>query len=192
MQHLVDSLYSCWYLWLSVLMFLLPYVLAPILPSTFKYKAVMELDCNVKKAYEAITKEPQKCTIGGSMTKRSQVGVAKKDGTPTEWKEDWGRTGVITVKRDPGVKPGKTARISQTMESERADMTSNWEYLLEPAGSGRCRITLDGYLEIQRGGKWNGPIFRLTVYLMEGGKAWMVEHLNLVADATQSKQKWIA
>mmetsp|Transcript_19372 Transcript_19372/g.56668 ORF Transcript_19372/g.56668 Transcript_19372/m.56668 type:complete len:193 (-) Transcript_19372:138-716(-) len=192
MQRLVDSLYSCWYVWLSVLMFLLPYVLAPILPSTFKSKAVMELDCDVKKAYEAITKEPQKCPVGGSMTKGLQVEVANKDGTPTEWKEDLDRTEVVAVKRDPGVKPGTTARISQTMESRMADMTSNWEYLLEPAGSGRCRITLDGHLEIQRGGKWNGPIFRMITYLADGGKKGMVEHLNLVAEATQSRRKWIA
>lgn len=190
MQALLDSFLNYWYIWLAALP-LLPYILTPILPTHFKTKAVMELDCDVQKAYDTITTDPTKCQVGGSLTTALQVGVADKDGKPTEWKEDLGRGEVITIKRDMGVKPGKSARLSQTMESEMSNIEAKWEYAIEPAESGRCRITLDGHLEVRRG-KWSGPIFRMMVFLNSGGKKGMIEHLNLIADVSGAKRKWIA
>jgi len=192
-----NALLHSWYIW-ALAPVILPYILAPILPRTFKTKAVMELDCSVKKAYDTITTDPRYCPVGypvgGALTEAVKVEKLDKNNKPTEWTEEIkrGKGEVITVKRDLGVKPGKTARISQTMESTVSNMTSKWEYVVEPAeGSGRSRITLSSHIDIPKG-KWNGPIFRMTVFLKEGGKRALIEHLNLVADASGSKRKWIA
>lgn len=187
-EVIIMSLMDYWHFYLAA-PFILPYLLFPIMPKNFKRKAVMELDCDVKKAYDVITADPRKCPVGGSMTRSLQLLKMSKDETAIEWEEDMRRDKFILT-RDLGVKPGKSARISQVAESKMAKMTTRMEYSIESAGSGRCRITLDGHVEVR--GSWSCPVYRMVMFLTGGNKNLMVDHLNLVANAAGVQRKWIA
>jgi len=180
---------------LTVVLGVLPFIVAPFLPERFKSKAIIELSCTVQKAFEIITDDPRKCPMTG---KNNHALVASRDdadknGKPLKWREEImkGRLSeIFTVEQTFDAKPGKTARVVRTSKHEAMNMETEWQYEIEPAGDGRCRVTLSGYTDIKEG-TWQVPLVRFMM-LMEGPKKAMKENLNMVADATGGKRKWIS
>ena len=180
-----------------IVLFLLPYILAPFLPERYKGKAVIELDCSVQKCFDTLTDDPRKCPMTGSQAHglTATKEDADKNGKPLKWREEILRgrqSEIFTVEQTFQTKPGKTARVTRTSKHETRNIESEWQYKIEPVDGGRCRVTLEGYTDVkEQEGSWQVPMFRMMM-LLEGPKKVMIDHLNMLADATGGKKKWIA
>jgi hypothetical protein len=174
---------------------LLPLILAPILPKRFKAKAVIELDCTVEKAFDTLVEDVRKAP----MTAKDNSGIAASrddadsKGRPLKWKEETSKgrvKEVYSIEQTFKYKPSKTARIVRTSKHDEMPIESEWTYEIEPLGKDRCRVTLEGYTDV-KDGKTQVHFYRL-MYLMQGPKVIMIDHLNMMADATGAKRTWIA
>ncbi len=87
-----------------------------------------------------------------------------------------GRGEVITVTTTAYEPPN---RMIREMCSATVNMTSRWEYSLEPAGQG-CRVTLSGVTDIETG-TWHRLIFRLMMIVGGGVKMGLDIQLDMVA-----------
>lgn len=178
---------------------LLPFLLAPVLPKRYKAKCIIELQCSVEKAFEILTQDPRKCpmnTVNGLAASKKD---ADKDGKPLKWKEEVikGRLSEIyTIEQSfvpPSSKKGadKGASVVRKSKHDTREIETEWNYKIEPVGKDSCQITLEGYTDVL-GYSINVPMFRMMFFLDGTSRKSMVTHLNMVADATGGKRKWIA
>lgn len=171
---------------------LLPYMLAPFLPERYKSKTSINLDCTVEKAFDILTENPDKCPMSGKQNLSVTKDDAGKKGMSLKWTEvilHGNAKEVIIVEQTVDAKPkqGKTVRIVRTSKHETKPIEAEWQYEIEPAGDGKCRITLDGYTDVKGGWAWEVPLLRFEVLMR--GKKGMIEHLNMLAEATGSTPK---
>ncbi len=87
-----------------------------------------------------------------------------------------GRGEVITVRTKTFEPPH---HMTRGMSSAAVNMTSRWEYGLEPAGQG-CRVTLSGVTDIETG-TWHTQMFRVMMVLGGGVKKGLDIQLDMVA-----------
>lgn len=157
---------------------------------------VIELQCTVSKAFEILTQDPRKCPMTSTMTRGLEASKkdADKDGKPLKWREEVvkGRLSeIFTVEQSFVTKPGKTAHVVRTSKHETREIRTEWEYEIEPAGKGKCRITLEGYTDVM-GKDFYVPMVRLMMFMDGSARKAMVGHLNMLADAVGGERKWIA
>ena len=86
-----------------------------------------------------------------------------------------GRGEVVTVRTTAFDPPHHMIR---EMSSATVNMTSRWEYALEPARQG-CRVTLSGVTDIEAG-TWHTPIFRVMMVVGGGVKKGLDTQLDMV------------
>ena len=150
-----------------------PVIIGFLLPVRYEGRALVEYDPSVQQVWDAMQDVAAHPMTGKLM--KSVEPLPPDAGRPA-WKEDMGRGEVITVTTTAYEPPHSMIR---EMSSATVNMTSRWEYALEPAGS-RCRVTLSGATEIRRG-TWHTPIFRFMMVVGGGVKKGLDVQLDMVA-----------
>ena len=95
-----------------------------------------------------------------------------------------GRGEIITVRTTAYEPPH---RMIREMTSASANMTSRWEYTLEPANTG-CRVTLSGTTDIETG-TWHTPMFRIMMVVGGGVKKGLDTQLDMVASTLETEAR---
>ncbi len=164
-----------WALIIIVALILVPIIIGFFVPVRYDGRTVVEYDRSVQQAWDAL-QDVEAHPMTGAMMKSVET-LPLDDGRPV-WKEDMGRGEVITVTTTAYEPPHQMTR---EMSSASVNMTSRWEYALEPAGQG-CRVTLSGVTDIEKG-TWHTPIFRLMMVVGGGVKKGLDIQLDMVAAA---------
>ncbi len=162
-----------WALIIIVVLIALPVIIGFLMPVRYEGRAVVEYDRSVQQAWDAL-QDVEAHPMTGRMMKSVEA-LPLDEGRPV-WKEDMGRGEVITVTTTAYEPPHQMTR---EMSSASVNMTSRWEYALEPAGQG-CRVTLSGVTDIEKG-TWHTPIFRVMMVVGGGVKKGLDIQLDMVA-----------
>ena len=162
-----------WALIVVVALVALPVIIGFLMPVRYEGRAVVEYDRSVQQAWDAL-QDVEAHPMTGRMMKSVET-LPLDEGRPA-WKEDMGRGEVITVTTTAYEPPHQMIR---EMSSDSVNMTSRWEYALEPAGQG-CRVTLSGVTDIEKG-TWHTPIFRVMMFVGGGVKKGLDIQLDMVA-----------
>jgi len=162
-----------WVLMIIVAVIALPVVIGFFMPVRYEGRTVVEYDLSVQQIWDAL-QDVEAHPMTGAMMKSVQT-LPVDEGRPA-WKEDMGRGEVITVTTSAYEPPHHMIR---EMSSASVNMTSRWEYALEPAGQG-CRVTLSGVTDIEKG-TWHTPIFRVMMVVGGGVKKGLDIQLDMVA-----------
>jgi len=162
-----------WALIVIVGLIALPVVIGFFMPVRYEGQAVVDWDRGVQQVWDAL-QDVKAHPMTGKMMKSIET-LPPDEGRPT-WKEDMGRGEAITVTTTAYEPPH---RMTREMSSGTANMTSRWEYALEPAGEG-CRVTLSGVTDIDKG-TWHTPIFRFMMVVGGGVKKGLDTQLEMVA-----------
>ena len=149
------------------------------MPVRYEGTTTVEYDRSVEQVWDAL-QDVEAHPMTGKMTKSVET-LPPDEGRPA-WKEDMGRGEVITVKTTTFEPPH---HMTREMTSAAVNMTSEWEYALEPAGQG-CRVTLSGVTDIERG-TWHTPIFRVMMALGGGVKKGLDIQLDMVASTLETE-----
>ncbi len=107
-----------------------PVIIGFLMPVRYEGQAVVEYDRSVQQVWD-ILQEVEAHPMTGTMMKSVET-LPVDEGRPA-WKEDMGRGEVITVTTTAYEPPHHMIR---EMSSAAVNMTSRWEYALEPAGEG--------------------------------------------------------
>ncbi len=151
----------------------LPVVIGFLMPVRYEGTAVVEYERTVQQVWDRL-QDVEAHPMTGKMMKSVET-LPPDQGRPV-WKEDMGRGEVITVRTTVFEPP---RHMTREMSSATVNMTSRWEYGLEPAGEG-CRVTLSGVTDIERG-TWHTPIFRVMMVLGGGVKKGLDIQLDMLA-----------
>ena len=170
-----------WAVIIIVALISLPVIIGFLMPVRYEGRTVVEYDRSVQDAWDAL-QNVEAHPMTGAMMKSVET-LPLDQGRPT-WKEDMGRGEVITVTTTAYEPPHHMIR---EMSSAAVNMTSRWEYALEPAGQG-CRVTLSGVTDIERG-TWHTPIFRVLMVLGGGVKKGLDIQLDMVAATLGSEAR---
>ncbi len=162
-----------WALIIVVALIALPVIIGLFMPVRYEGRTVAEYEATVQQVWDAL-QDVEAHPMTGAMMK--SVEMLPADGGRPAWKEDMGRGEVITVTTTAYEPPHHMIR---EMSSAGVNMTSRWEYALEPAGQG-CRVTLSGVTDIEKG-TWHTPIFRLMIVVGGGVKKGLDIQLAMVA-----------
>ena len=162
-----------WAVIIIVALISLPVIIGFLMPVRYEGRTVVEYDRSVQDAWDAL-QNVEAHPMTGAMMKSVET-LPLDEGRPS-WKEDMGRGEVITVTTTVYEPPHHMIR---EMSSAAVNMTSRWEYALEPAGQG-SRVTLSGVTDIERG-TWHTPIFRVLMVLGGGVKKGLDIQLDMVA-----------
>ena len=152
-------------------------VIGFLMPVRYEGTTTVEYDRSLQQVWDSL-QDVEAHPMTGKMTKSVET-LPSDEGRPA-WKEDMGRGEVITVRTTAFEPPDHMVR---EMTSGTVNMTSRWEYALEPAGEG-CRVTLSGVTDIERG-TWHTPIFRVMMALGGGVKKGLDIQLDMVASTLQ-------
>ncbi len=161
-----------WLLIIIVALIALPVVIGFLMPVRYEGRAVVEYDRSVQQVWDTL-QDVEAHPMTGRMMK--SVETLPGERRPA-WKEDMGRGEVITVTTTAYEPPHHMIR---EMSQAAVNMTSRWEYTLEPAGQG-CRVTLSGVTDIEKG-TWHTPVFRLMMVIGGGVKKGLDTQLAMVA-----------
>ncbi len=162
-----------WALIIVVALIALPVLIGFSMPVRYEGRTVAEYAQSVQQVWDALQDVGAHPMTGAMM--KSVENLPASEGRPT-WKEDMGRGEIITVTTTAYDPPHHMIRV---MSSAGVNMTSRWEYALEPAGEG-CRVTLSGVTDIARG-TWHTPIFRVMMVVGGGVKKGLDIQLDMVA-----------
>ena len=162
-----------WALIIIVALIALPVIIGYSMPVRYEGRAVVEYDQSVQQVWDAL-QDVEAHPMTGKMMKSVET-LPADEGRPA-WKEDMGRGEVITVTTTAYEPPH---RMIREMSSATVNMTSRWEYALEPAGQG-CRATLSGVTDIEKG-TWHTSIFRVMMVVGGGVKKGLDIQLDMVA-----------
>ena len=162
-----------WWFLIIVVLLALPVLIGLFLPVRYEGRTVVEYDRSVQQVWDAL-QDVEAHPMTGRMMKSIETPTIDR-GRPA-WKEDMGRGELITVTSTAYEPPDHMIR---EMSSATVNMTSRWEYGLEPAGPG-CRVTLSGVTDIESG-TWHTPIFRLMMVVGGGVKKGLDIQLDMVA-----------
>ncbi len=152
---------------------ILPIVIGFLMPVRYEGQSVREYEREVHQVWDALQNVEAHPMTGAMM--RSLEPLPDNEGRPT-WKEDMGHGEVITVTTTEYEAPFRMTRV---MSSAAVNMTSRWEYALEPSDRG-CRVTLSGITDIERG-TWHTPFFRVMMVIGGGVKKGLDIQLDMVA-----------
>ena len=162
-----------------VALIVLPVVIGYLMPVRYEGTTTVEYDRTVQQVWDAL-QDVDAHPMTGKMTKSVET-LPSDEGRPA-WKEDMGRGEVINVRTTAFEPPDHMIR---EMSSGAVNMTSRWDYALEPAGEG-CRVTLSGVTDIERG-TWHTPIFRVMMVLGGGVKKGLDIQLDMVASTLETE-----
>ena len=162
-----------WALIIIVALIALPITIGFFMPVRYEGRVVVEYDRSVQQVWDTL-QDVEVHPMTGTMMKSLET-LPADEGRPA-WKEDMGRGEVITVTTTAYEPPH---RMIREMSSAAVNMTSRWEYALEPAGNG-CRVTLSGVTDIEKG-TWHTPVFRLMMVIGGGVKKGLDIQLDMVA-----------
>ena len=167
-----------WLLITIVALIVLPVIIGFLMPVRYEGRTVVEYDRSVQEVWDAL-QDVEAHPMTGKMMKSVET-LPSDEGRPA-WKEDMGRGEVITVRTTTFEPPHQMIR---EMSSASVNMTSRWEYELEPAGQG-CRVTLSGVTDIETG-TWHTPIFRVMMVVGGGVKKGLDIQLDMVASTLET------
>jgi hypothetical protein len=153
-------------------------IIGLLMPVRYEGKTVVELDRSTQQVWEAL-QDVEAHPMTGKMMKSVET-LPPDEGRPS-WKEDMGRGEVVTVTTSAYDPPH---RMIREMSSATVNMTSRWEYALEPVGEG-CRVTLSGVTDIQKG-TWHTPLFRIMMVVGGGVKKGLDTQLDMVASTVRT------
>ena len=156
-----------------VALIVLPVIIGFLMPVRYEGRTIVEYDRSVQEVWDAL-QDVEAHPMTGRMMKSVET-LPSDEGRPA-WKEDMGRGEVITVRTTIFDPPHHVIR---EMSSASVNMTSRWEYALEPADQG-CHLTLSGVTDIERG-TWHTPIFRVMMVVGGGVKKGLDIQLDGVA-----------
>ena len=162
-----------WVLIVIVALIVLPVIIGFLMPVRYEGRVVVEYDESVQHVWDAL-QDVEAHPMTGKMMKTVEI-LPVSDGRPS-WTEDMGHGEVITV-TTTAYEP--THGLIREMRSATVNMTSRWEYALQPAGQG-CRVTLSGVTDIEKG-TWHTPIFRVMMAVGGGVKKGLDIQLDMVA-----------
>ncbi len=172
-------------MWLLILLvaivalMVLPVVIGFLMPVRYEGTATVEYDRSVQQVWDTL-QDVEAHPMTGRMMKSVET-LPSDEGRPA-WKEDMGRGEVITVKTTTFEPPH---HMTREMTSAAVNMTSEWEYALEPAGQG-CRVSLSGVTDIETG-TWHTPIFRVMMVLGGGVKKGLDTQLDMAASTLEAQ-----
>ncbi len=161
-----------WLLIIIVALIALPVIIGFFMPVRYEGRAVVEYDRSVQQVWDVL-QDVEAHPMTGRMMK--SVETLPGEERPS-WKEDMGRGEVITVTTTAYEPPHGMTR---EMRSAAVNMTSRWDYALQPAGEG-CRVTVSGITDIDKG-TWHTPIFRVMMAVGGGVKKGLDIQLDMVA-----------
>ena len=162
-----------WALIIVGVLITLPVIIGFSMPVRYEGGTVAEYDQSVQRVWDAL-QDVEAHPMTGAMMKSIET-LPADEGGPT-WKEDMGRGEIITV-TTTGYDPPR--HMIRKMSSATVNMTSRWEYKLEPVGQG-CRVTLSGVTDIEWG-TWHTPVFRIMMVVGGGVKKGLDIQLDMVA-----------
>ncbi len=162
-----------WALIIVAALIALPVIIGLLIPVRHEGRTIAEYEESVQQVWDAL-QDVEAHPMTGAMMK-SVENLPADEGRPA-WKADMGRGEVITVTTTAYEPPHHMIR---EMSSATVNMTSRWEYALEPAAQG-CRVTLSGVTDIEKG-TWHTPIFRVMMVLGGGVKKGLDIQLDMVA-----------
>ncbi len=162
-----------------VALIVLPVIIGFLMPVRYEGRTIVEYDRSVQEVWDAL-QDVEAHPMTGRMMKSVET-LPSDEGRPA-WKEDMGRGEVITVRTTIFDPPHHVIR---EMSSASVNMTSRWEYELEPAGQG-CRVTLSGVTDIETG-TWHTPIFRVMMVVGGGVKKGLDIQLGMVASTLETE-----
>ncbi len=168
-----------WFLIIIVALIVLPIIIGFLMPVRYEGRTIVEYDTAVRQVWDAL-QDVEAHPMTGKMMKSVET-LPADEGRPA-WKEDMGRGEVITVTTTAYEPPN---RLIREMCSATVNMTSRWEYALEPAGEG-CRVTLSGVTDIETG-TWHTPIFRVMMVVGGGVKKGLDIQLGMVASTLETE-----
>ncbi len=168
-----------WFLIIVVALIVLPVIIGFLMPVRYEGRTIVEYDRSVQEVWDALQDVEAHPTTGRMM--KSVATLPSDEGRPA-WKEDMGRGEVITVRTTAHEPPHQ---LSREMSSTSVNMTSRWEYALEPADQG-CHVTLSGVTDIERG-TWHTPIFRVMMVVGGGVKKGLDIQLGMVASTLETE-----
>jgi len=151
----------------------LPVIIGFLMPVRYEGRSVVEYERSPQDVWDAL-QDVEAHPMTGVMMKSLEE-LPDEDGRPA-WKEDMGHGEVITVTTTEQEPPHRMIRM---MSSGAINMTSRWEYTLEPSDQG-CRVTLAGITDIERG-TWHTPVFRVMMVVGGGVKKGLDIQLDMVA-----------
>ena len=157
----------------------LPIVIGFLMPVRYEGTTTVEYGRSVQRVWDAL-QDVDAHPMTGKMTKSVET-LPPDEGRPA-WKEDMGRGEVITVRTTAFEPPDHMIR---EMTSAAVNMTSRWEYALEPAGEG-CRVTLSGITDIETG-TWHTPIFRVMMVIGGGVKKGLDTQLDMAGSTLETQ-----
>jgi hypothetical protein len=162
-------------MWLMIIVALvvLPVAVGFLMPVRYEGETIVEYDRGAQLVWDTlqdVTAHP----MTGKMMKSIEP-LPANQGRPS-WLEDMGRGEVITVVSAVHEPPH---RMTREMTSATVNMTSRWDYEVEPTGDG-CRVTLSGVTDIETG-TWHTPLFRLMMVAGGGVKKGLDTQLDMVA-----------
>ncbi len=163
----------------GVALLVLPVDIGFHMPVRYEGTTTVEYDHSVQQVWDAL-QDAEAHPMTGKMMKSVET-LPPDEGRPA-WKEDMGRGEVITVRTTVFEPP---RHMTREMSSATVNMTSRWEYELEPAGQG-CRVTLSGVTDINAG-PWHTPIFRVMMVVGGGVKRGLDIQLDMVASTLKTE-----
>ncbi len=168
-----------WFLIIIVALIVLPVIIGLLMPVRYEGRTIVEYDRSVQEVWDAL-QDVEAHPMTGRMMKSVET-LPSDEGRPA-WKEDMGRGEVITVRTTIFDPPH---HVMREMSSASVNMTSRWEYALEPADQG-CHVTLSGVTDIERG-TWHTPIFRVMMVVGGGVKKGLDIQLGMVASTLETE-----
>ncbi len=148
-------------------------VVGTFMPVRYWGETVVEFDAGVQQVWDAL-QDANAHPMTGRMMK-SVESLPAVDGMPT-WTEGMRRGEIITVKTTVFETP---RRMIREMSQDGVNMSSTWEYTLEPTQKG-CKVTLSGVTDIEKG-TWHTPVFRVMMQLGGGVKKGLDIQLGMVS-----------
>ncbi|MEO0652014.1 MAG: hypothetical protein AAFZ65_15170 [Planctomycetota bacterium] len=143
------------------------------LPERSDGRFVARLASSPEEVWEALQDVDAHPMTGKS--KRSLEHLPEEAAGP-HWREDMGHGEIIDVRTLALERP---RRLVRTMASQASNMTSEWEYRLDPLDGG-TRLEVSGATHIRRG-TWHMPIFRVMMRVGGGVRAGMRIQARMLA-----------
>ncbi len=154
-------------------------VIGFLMPVRYEGTTTVEYDRSVQQVWDAL-QNVETHPMTGRMMKSVET-LPSDEGRPA-WKEDMGHGEIMTVKTTTFEPPH---HMTREMTAAAVNMTSEWEYALEPAGQG-CRVSLSGVTDIETG-TWHTPIFRVMMVVGGGVKKGLDTQLDMAASTLEAQ-----
>jgi uncharacterized protein YndB with AHSA1/START domain len=168
-------------LWIVATLIVASQLIGHFLPERFEGRAHADFDAAPAEVWQAL-QDVDRHPMTGRM-KQAVERLPDEHGLPC-WVEDMGHGERITVKTVTADRP---RRIVREMSSAKVDMSSRWEYGLEPRDAG-SRLELHGVTHI-RGSTAMTRMFRFMMVVGGGVKKGLEIQLRMLAATLRAARR---